>query len=133
MLGSYFNPVHPDALVVFEGVENFKAHLRIAQRWNVAYVGTETGSFLGSPWNYTKENHTDAALEQVITVVADLVKTAQEANAIVAIEGAFAHVAYSPKRIKTILDRIASPHLKVIVDLYQLSLPRKPRTADEHP
>jgi L-ribulose-5-phosphate 3-epimerase len=116
MLGSYFNPVHPDQAIRQDGIDQFKAHLRIAKQWNVPYVGTETGSYLGSPWNYTPENHTEEALERVVDIVKDLVKTAETLGSVVAIEGAYAHVVYSPKRLKTLLDRVDSNALQVIVD-----------------
>ncbi|MCR3905646.1 MAG: sugar phosphate isomerase/epimerase [Tenericutes bacterium] len=118
MLGAYFNPIHPDKKILEEGIENFKNHLKIANDLNAKYVGTETGSLMGSPWGYVEENHNEASLNTVIDVFKDLAKTAKKYNSYIAIEGAYAHVAYSPVRIKKILDEIRSPYIKVTIDLY---------------
>ncbi len=118
MLGAYFNPVHPDQEAVKNGIDNFKNHLKIAKSINAKFVGSETGSYMGSPWGYMPQNHTDEALDKVIEIFSDLTKTAEENDAYIAIEGAYAHVAYEPKRIRKVLDKIQSKHLKVTIDLY---------------
>lgn len=118
MLGAYFNPVHPDQKVVIEGIDYFKKHLEIAYALGAKYVGSETGSLMGSPWGYVPENHTQETLNQVIEIFKDLTMTAQKYNSYIALEGAYAHVAYSPKRVKEMIDKIASPRLKVTIDLY---------------
>ncbi|MDO9629263.1 MAG: sugar phosphate isomerase/epimerase family protein [Acholeplasmataceae bacterium] len=118
MLGAYFNPVHPDPREVTQGIDYFKKHLEIAFSLNAKYVGTETGSLMGSPWGYVEENHEQKALDDVIEVIKDLVLVAEKKNSYIAIEGAYAHVAYSPKRIREILDQVNSPNLKVTIDLY---------------
>lgn len=118
MLGAYFNMIHPDLKVVTDGMDYFKKHLEIAYALGTKYVGTETGSLMGSPWGYVKENHTQASLNHVISVVKELTKTAEKYHAYIALEGAYAHVAYSPSRVKEIIDQINSPHLKVTIDLF---------------
>jgi sugar phosphate isomerase/epimerase len=118
MLGAYFNPVHPNEKIIKEGVLYFKKHLKIAHSLNAKYVGSETGSYMGSPWGYMPINHSDEALERVINIFKDLTEEAEKQDAYIAIEGAYAHVAYEPERIKTIVDRIHSSHLKVTIDLY---------------
>lgn len=118
MLGAYFNPVHPDEKVVKDGIENFKNHLKIANELNASFVGSETGSYMGSPWGYMPENHTDEARDIVIEIFRDLVKTAEENNTYVALEGAYNHVAYSPQRVYEMVKAINNPHLRVTVDLY---------------
>ncbi len=123
MLGAYFNPVHPDLDVVKAGIANFKKHLQIARSLECDLVGSETGSLMGSPWGYLPENHEEGTLEKVIAVFGDLVKIAKSEEVNVAIEGAWAHVAYSPQRIRTVLDRIDSPNLKVTVDLFNYLYP----------
>lgn len=118
MLGAYFNPIHPDPKVVEEGIENFKNHLKIANSLKTKFVGTETGSLMGSPWGYVKENHSNESLNQVIHVIKDLADTASTYKSYIAIEGAYAHVAYSPQRIKKILEEVKSPYVKVTIDLF---------------
>ena len=118
MLGAYFNPVHPDREQVKSGVHNFKKHLDIANELHADFVGSETGSLMGSPWGYVKENHEQKTLDEVVEIFKDLTKHAENKNAYIAIEGAYAHVAYSPEKIKYIVDQINSPHLKVTIDLF---------------
>jgi len=118
MLGAYFNPVHPDPNLREAGIAAFEDHLRIAKRLGVRYVGTETGSLMGSPWGYLPENHLPSSLDQVVGVFDRLVRTAEAADSWVAMEGAYAHVVHSPAKVREVLDRIASPRLKVTVDLF---------------
>jgi sugar phosphate isomerase/epimerase len=118
MLGAYFNPVHPDLTVREEGIATFKAHLHLAQTLNVPYVGTETGSLMGSPWGYLPKNHLPQTLDQVIAVFTELLQTAEQVGKDIALEGAWAHVVYSPHKVREVLDRLANPHLKVTVDLF---------------
>lgn len=118
MLGAYFNPVHPDESIVQAGITNFKNHLKTANELNASFVGSETGSYMGSPWGYMPENHTEEALEIVTDIFHDLVLEAERNNTYVALEGAYSHVAYSPKRVLQMVEKINNPHLKVTVDLY---------------
>lgn len=118
MLGAYFNPVHPQSAIREEGIAYFKKHLEIARDLNTSFVGTETGSLMGNPWGFVEENHSDETMEKLNQVLSDLVNTAVQNDTRIAIEGAWAHVAYSPKRLREVLDRIQSPQLKVTVDLF---------------
>ena len=118
MLGAYFNPVHPDYKELIQGVEYFEKHLKIAKELHADYVGSETGSLMGSPWGYVKENHDDLRLKHVIDIFRKLVSTAEKHDSYVAIEGAYAHVCYSPFRIKQVIEAIHSKHLKVTIDLF---------------
>jgi len=118
MLGAYFNPVHPNLALRESGIQEFKRHLRIANELHAPYVGTETGSLMGSPWGYLPENHRREPFDLLCSVVKDLVEEAQVADTNIAIEGAWAHVAYSPQKIRELLDRISSSSLKVTVDLF---------------
>ncbi len=118
MLGAYFNPVHPDPAVVKEGYETFKQTLEMARILGADTVGSETGSYMGSPWNYVPENHTETALNRVIEVFKGLVGVAEKTGSMIAIEGAYAHVCYDPKRVKAVVDALKSKHVKVTVDLY---------------
>lgn len=118
MLGAYFNPVHPDKTVVEKGILNFKNHLKIAKELNAKYVGSETGSLMGSPWGYMPENHTQEQLDIVTRIFKDLANFAEANDAYIALEGAWAHVAGTPKRVLEIVEKINSKHLKVTIDLY---------------
>ena len=86
-------------------------------------MGTETGSLRGTPWTYLPENHLPETFERVVEVVSGLVATAEEAGSCVAVEGAWAHVVHTPDSVRDLLDRIPSPRLKVIVDLFNFLHP----------
>lgn len=118
MLGAYFNPYHPDQNEVQKGIKYFKKHLDIANSLGTLHVGTETGSYRGNPWSYHPKNHTDVAMYEVVDVIKDLAQYAEEKNANVLIEGAYAHVAYSPERLDQMLKLVNSKHVGVIVDLF---------------
>ena len=123
MLGAYFNPVHPDQNLVQKGISDFKAHLAIAKQLKANCVGSETGSLMGTPWGYHPDNHQPEILDKVIRIFQDLVATAEEVDGVVAVEGAFNHVAYNPEKIRILLDQIHHPRLKVIVDLFNFLHP----------
>jgi len=118
MLGAYFNPVHPDIKQVQSGIDYFKQNLKVAKELGCLYVGTETGSYMGSPWGYMPQNHTQEALDQVIDVFKDLCDYAHKFDVNVALEGAWAHVASTPQRVKEIVDKVNHPNLSITVDLY---------------
>lgn len=118
MLGAYFNPIHPDKEVVENGIVNFKNHLNIANELKAKFVGSETGSLMGSPWGYMPENHTQESLDIVIKIFKDLTNHAEKQNTYIALEGAWAHVASTPKRVLEMVQKINSKHLKVTIDLY---------------
>ena len=84
----------------------------------VPFVGTETGSLMGSPWGYHPGNHEEPAFMTVVEIVKELAVKAEALQVCVAIEGAYAHVVHEPKRLRRLLDLVASRNLKVIVDLF---------------
>lgn len=118
MLGAYFNMIHPEKIEVQKGIANFKKHLKIAKKLDAKFVGTETGSLMGSPWNYVPENHSDESFEAVVKVTDELLSYAAHHEAYVALEGAYAHAIYSPKRMFELVNRLNHPNLKVTIDLY---------------
>lgn len=118
LLGAYFNPIQPNLEERNESISYFKENLKIAQSLGASFVGSETGFLIDSSSTNIEAIHNEATLSQVTEVFRDLVLTAEKYNSFVAIEGAYAHVAYDPFSIKYIVDQINSPHLKVIVDLY---------------
>ena len=118
MLGAYFNPVHPDYHKVSSGVSNFKKHIEIARQLNANFIGTETGSLMGSPWGYVKENHDLKTIDQSIEVIRELGEHAKKYQQPIAIEGAFAHVIHQPKTVRYMLDQLKNPYIKITIDLF---------------
>jgi L-ribulose-5-phosphate 3-epimerase len=120
MLGAYFNPVHPDQAEVKKGIENFKANLRIMNAVGASFVGSETGSFNGSPWTYLPANHTLQAHEAVRKIFAELASEAEKDQAQIAIEPAWAHVIYSVPELQKLVRELNSPRVHVTIDLFNL-------------
>lgn len=118
MLGAYFNPVHPDKEALQKGIDNFKEHLKYASALGAPWVGTESGSLMGSPWGYMKENHTDETYHMLLPIFEDLLNYAEKHNTKIIIEGAWNHVLYSPKRVSEFVRHFNHDHLVVTVDLY---------------
>jgi sugar phosphate isomerase/epimerase len=120
MLGAYFNPVHPNHLVVEKGVDNFKALLDVQNMMNAPYVGSETGSYNGSPWIYVPKNQTEEGYQESKGVFASLVKEAERVNGSIAIEPAWGHVMFNVKTLKRLVDELNSKTVHVTIDLYNL-------------
>lgn len=118
LIGAYFNMIHPNHEEVLKGIENFKKNLKAAKLLKVKYVATETGSLMGSPWGYVKENHSNDSFNKVVDVTKTLVETAKIYGVNVLIEGAWNHTIYSPQRLKQLVEAIDDPNLYVIIDLY---------------
>jgi len=118
LLGAYFNMIHPDHSEVIKGIHNFHKNLKAAKLLGVSYVATETGSLMGSPWGYVKENHSDASFDKVVEVTRELLDEATNQGVNVLIEGAWNHTIYSPKRLKQLVDVLDHPNLYVIIDPY---------------
>lgn len=118
MLGAYFNPVHSNKELVKTNILKFKEHLKYENTFNASYVGTETGSFNDDKWTYNPLNRTEDAFLEVLRIFKDLADYAKECNSNMAIEGAYGHCMYEPKRVKRLLDSIDNGHVFIIVDIY---------------
>lgn len=118
LLGAYFNPFHSNPEYRQENVDRFKRHLQLAKLFGTPFVGTETGSYMDSPWTYHPRNHLEEAYLEVREVVRDLVGFAESVDACVLIEGAYNHLIYKPELLKRLVDDIPSRNLRVIIDLF---------------
>jgi sugar phosphate isomerase/epimerase len=118
LLGAYFNPVHSDPEYRKTNIAGFKKHLEMARQFGTPYVGTETGSYMDSPWTYHPRNHLEESYLEVREVVRELVGFAEGVGACVLIEGAYNHLIYKPELLRRLLDDIPSDNFWVIVDLY---------------
>ncbi len=118
MLGAYFNPVHSNKELVNQSIAKFKEHLKYAKDFNTSYVGSETGSYNDDKWTYNPLNRTEEAYNEVKRIFKDLVDYAKEVGSYVAVEGAYGHCMYEPKRLKRLFDEIDNGHMRIIVDVY---------------
>lgn len=118
LLGAYFNPVHPNEEKITRGIQIFKDYLKTAKAFGCNVVGSETGSYMGEPWVYHPMNHSDEALDRVVTVFGELAAFAKECGVCIGMEGAFGHVCHTPERLETAIKRIGMDNIRVIFDLY---------------
>jgi sugar phosphate isomerase/epimerase len=78
-------------------------------------VGTETGS-LNSDFSPHPDNQGEKAFQVVLESVHELVDEAEKFGVFVCIEGVERYVISSPKRLKRLVDEVASNNLQVIFD-----------------
>lgn len=80
LLGSYFNMIHPEKEKLIQGYDTFEINTRIANRNNIDYIGSETGSVNGDAWTYHPDNHTETSymkLEESINIITSNIKDAK--------------------------------------------------------
>lgn len=120
ILGAYFNPVHPDYQIVREGIENFIFNMNLASKFGIKYVGTETGSVLGTPWNYHPDNHKSATVEQLIEVFKEIANRTKEVDVKIAIEPAYQHVIKDVDSLLEMDREIGNDRIVYILDIFNL-------------
>jgi len=115
VLGNYLNLATPDEEAYKVNLHRYMAHMRMASMMNVGVVGTETGA-VNTAYKYEEANHSEKALELFIERVRPVVKYAEDAGVIFAIEPVFKHIVCNPQRARRVLDEIDSPNLQIIFD-----------------
>lgn len=120
ILGAYFNPVHPDKAVVKAGIENFIFNMKLAEKYGIKFVGSETGSVLGSPWDYHPDNHLDQTIKQSILAFKEIADRTQGIDVQIAIEPAYHHVIKDVDALNRMNEEINDSRIVYIFDLYNL-------------
>lgn len=118
LIGAYFNPVHPNTEKIENGFAVFKSYLSLAKELGCSYVGSETGSYNGDPWIYHPMNHSDEALDRVVSTFSSLADHADENGVSIAMEGAFGHVCHTPERLFEAVNKMGKDNVRFIFDLY---------------
>lgn len=118
LIGAYFNPVHPNEEKIRRGIAVFKNYIDCAHAIGCDTVGSETGSYNGDPWIYHPMNHSEEALEKVVSVFGDLAEYAESRGVFIGMEGAFGHVCHTPERLFEAIQRIGRDNIRIIFDLY---------------
>jgi len=115
VLGCYVNPIHPDHAMRKSLLGLFKEHLRHARDFGNGLVALETGS-LNADYSPHTENHREAAFQQSLASIAELVAEAEHFGVIVGIEAVTSHVVSTPQKMRRMLDNVASNNLQVVFD-----------------
>ena len=115
VLGCYINPIHPDPVVRRMLLEIFKEHLRVARDFGCGVVALETGSVMAD-YSPHPDNHTEAAFQDMLASIGELVEEAERCGVMVGVEAVTAHTVSTPKQMRRLLDAIASDHIGVVHD-----------------
>lgn len=115
VLGNYLNLTTPDDEQYRKFLHRYMVHMRMAALMDVGVVGTETGA-VNKEYKYEEANHSEEALELFIQRVKPVVKYAEDAGVIFAIEPVWKHIVCNPQRARKVLDIIDSPNLQIIFD-----------------
>jgi len=115
VLGNYLNLATPDEEEYKKSLHRYMVHMRMAALMDVGVVGSETGA-VNKAYKYEEANHSDEALELFIQRLIPVVKYAENAGVVFAIEPVWKHIVCNPKRARKVLDAIDSPNLQIIFD-----------------
>ena len=115
VLGCYLNLATPDKEALRKNQEIYKAHLRFASLLGCGVVGTETGA-PNKEYKYEEACHTEEALQTFITNLRPVVRCAENAGVIFALEPVYKHIMWNPEQTRKVLDAIDSPNLRIIFD-----------------
>ena len=110
ILGSYINPSHPDDEILRSEINKFKEKIQYARILKPVAVGTETGKYKEG------ETYSEEAYQRLLKSMREIVEYAEEYDVNVGIEGVCWFVINTPKKMKRIVDELASSNVKVIFD-----------------
>ncbi len=131
VLGCYLNLGNPNQEQLRATQKTYREHLRFASMIGAGVVGTETGA-PNETYTYEKEAcHSQAALDRFIENLKPVVEDAERFGTILAIEPVYTHIVYNAERAREVLDRIASPNLKIIFDAVNVLHPDNLDRRDE--
>lgn len=122
VLGCYLNLAHPDPEKLREIQSRYFGHLRVAALMGSGVVGTETGA-PNPEYKMDSNTHTPEALETFIRGLAPVVERAESCGVTMAIEPVWKHIVYDAQQARKVLDAIASPNLRIILDPVNLLHP----------
>ncbi len=120
LLGTYFNPVHPNSQSVVEGVDKVKFNMEIAKECGLPFLGSETGSLNGDAWTYNEENHTQESFDKVLNVFSSFKSDLIEGDKNFLVEPVYDHVIYNGEKLVELLKELNCENYKVTFDLVNL-------------
>ena len=130
VLGCYLNLADPNEERRKATQEIYRAHLRFAAMIGASVVGTET---YANPVSRFSEPAAES--EEAFCLFIDSLKTvvrfAEEADAILAVEPVYHHIISTPERAERMLETVPSDHLQIILDAVNLIGPESTGRAQE--
>ena len=115
VLGCYLNLANPNPEKLSQIQEKYKANIRFASILGSGVVGTETGA-PNEACRYEPAGRSKEALDSFIRGLEPVVEYAENMGVLVAIEPVAKHIVYDEIRAREVLNSIASPNLRIILD-----------------
>ena len=130
VLGCYLNLADPSEEERQRTQAIYKAHLRFAPMIGARVVGTET---YANPHSHFPQGaaRSEEAFRLFIDALRPVVRWAEEADAILAVEPVYHHIISTPERAQRMLDEVPSDHLQIILDAVNLIGPDTADRAEE--
>lgn len=113
VLGCYINPSTLHNEILEKQLEKFEETVRYANVLRPIVVGTETGFCGEQPSDL---DASEFAYQRLLTSMKRLVKTAEQYDVCIGVEGVHCFVINTPQKMKRLLDDLSSKHVKVIFD-----------------
>ncbi|MCC9083985.1 sugar phosphate isomerase/epimerase [Enterococcus faecium] len=117
ILGCYINLSSKNQKFVHKHWQLSNSKLLCLSAYQAKMIATETGSV---PVGYTKENFTEEAYQIARNSIIELVAHAENFGVTVAVEAGINHPIYNYQLAKRLIDEVASPNLKIILDCANL-------------
>ena len=130
VLGCYLNLADPDAASRARTQAIYEAHLRFAPMLGAYVVGTETYANLNSRFAEPAAK-SEEAFRLFMDSLRPVVRAAEEAGAILAVEPVYHHIISTPERAQRMLEELPSDHLQIILDAVNLIGPGDEDRAEE--
>lgn len=116
-IAAYYNVVDPDTERRTKGEKRIRCYLENWKRLGSPIICTGSGSFnRESEWSESPENEKEAAYLKCRSRIRNLVTTAQETGAVLAIEAYWKNVINSAIRNERLFNDIDSPALGLVMD-----------------
>ena len=119
VLGCYLNLADPDPESRAHTREIYEAHLRAAPLIGAGVVGTET---YANPVSRFSEPaaRSEEAFRLFMDCLRPVVRCAEEAGAVLAVEPVYHHIISTPERAERMLEELPSENLQIILDAVNL-------------
>ena len=129
VLGCYLNLADPDDERRAHTQDIYKAHLRAAPLIGARVVGTETYANPASRFDRPAAQ-SEEAFQLFLSCLRPVVRYAEEAGAVLAVEPVWHHIISTPERAERMLEAVPSDHLRIILDAVNLLGPDTAQQAD---
>lgn len=129
-----WNMAHPDSEIREEGLRRFEGFLAAVSELECPLVSLCSGTrSLVQLWSYDPATSSDSAWADMLNSMTRAVRMAERFGITLAIETEASNVIMSPERARRVMDEVASPNLKMILDCANLFQPGEASTETMRP